>query len=541
MYYSLENVYLDNRFFLAKEYDCACHNHDVHSTVFIIDKKALPYIKNLIDKESNNSVKSHMEDIYCLQLYDLERYETGTNEDKYYNQAMLKITNELDKHGQNGYICYEKPLWYRALLVKRKDDKEVISVSKKFRHVITSLYEAYFDIARDGYKRDTLELTFEESCDIEKAFKQLVEYGLCFYNEAVEKILKSNGIKFTKKIIESTKSYFSKRLLVLRKKLNAVMNKTKLVMMQALPLELKIRRSLLVIQQWYDYWGGQVYISLSGGKDSSVLAWLVRQLYPDVPVVFCNTGLEHPLVREHAMSYDNLVVIRPEMPFPKVVKHYGYPIITKSQAMAIRKLTTQDLSIAYRNKLLYGDERGKMGCLSKKWHYLLDAPFKVSEKCCDVMKKKPFKAYEAKTGRKPFIGTLAVESPNRETEYLKTGCNAFDEDGKVKSTPLGFWTEQDILRCIKDYNIPISPAYGDIVEVNGQLTTTKEKRTGCLFCGFGVHLEPPGNNRFQRLAIEYPQLHKYCMEKLELDVVLNYIGVDFYPVEETHKLIKAAG
>lgn len=60
--------------------------------------------------------------------------------------------------------------------------------------------------------------------------------------------------------------------------------------MQSLPLELKIIKSTQRIREWYEYWDGQVYVSFSGGKDSTVLLHLVRQQYPEVPAVFVDTG-----------------------------------------------------------------------------------------------------------------------------------------------------------------------------------------------------------------------------------------------------------
>ena len=63
---------------------------------------------------------------------------------------------------------------------------------------------------------------------------------------------------------------------------------------QALPLRAKVLMSQNRIREWYDHWNGDVYISFSGGKDSTVLAHLVHDLYPDVPMVFSNTGLEYP-------------------------------------------------------------------------------------------------------------------------------------------------------------------------------------------------------------------------------------------------------
>ena len=43
-----------------------------------------------------------------------------------------------------------------------------------------------------------------------------------------------------------------------------------------------------------------------------------------------------------------------------------------------------------------GDERGKFGMLPKKWRFLLDTQFDISEQCCNITKKKPFKDYAKK-------------------------------------------------------------------------------------------------------------------------------------------------
>ena len=67
---------------------------------------------------------------------------------------------------------------------------------------------------------------------------------------------------------------------------------------QAWPLDTKVQWALRQIRIWYDYWDGKVYVAFSGGKDSTVLLHLVRSLYPDVPAVFCNTGLEFPEIVE---------------------------------------------------------------------------------------------------------------------------------------------------------------------------------------------------------------------------------------------------
>jgi 3'-phosphoadenosine 5'-phosphosulfate sulfotransferase (PAPS reductase)/FAD synthetase len=48
--------------------------------------------------------------------------------------------------------------------------------------------------------------------------------------------------------------------------------------MQSLPLEAKIIMTQQRIRQWYDYWDGEVYVSFSGGKDSTVLKHIVDSM-----------------------------------------------------------------------------------------------------------------------------------------------------------------------------------------------------------------------------------------------------------------------
>lgn len=110
---------------------------------------------------------------------------------------------------------------------------------------------------------------------------------------------------------------------------------------------------------------------------------------------------------------------------------------------------------------------------------------------------------------------------------MQTGCNAFDNKNP-KSMPLAFWTHQDILRYILENNLEYPSVYGDIVEVDGKLQTTREKRTGCMFCAFGAHLEATPN-RFQRMASSHPKLYRYCMEDLDMKTVLDYVGVPYWP------------
>ncbi len=357
-------------------------------------------------------------------------------------------------------------------------------------------------------------------------------------------------------------------------------NTEDLAQMQALPLEAKIIMTKQRIRAWYQAWkrfeicnditgktrfvtidtrngdlptlkenewikeavDGQVYVSFSGGKDSTVLKHIVDSMYDDVPSLFVNTGLEYPEIQKFAMSQKNVITMRPEMRFDEVIRKYGYPVITKQIADAIEGARRNPTGS--RMKRLCGEYGGrKDGKASKfncpQWKFMLDSPFSVSAKCCDVMKKRPAKQYEKNSGRVPFIGILASESQIRRNEWKKHGCNAFDASSP-SSRPLSFWTEQDILHYIKKHNVPYCSVYGDIVETQVGLKTTDCDRTGCIFCGFGCHLEKD-ENRFQRMKETHPRQYEYCIgggefvdgvwqpskEGLGLGKVLDYIGVKY--------------
>ena len=312
--------------------------------------------------------------------------------------------------------------------------------------------------------------------------------------------------------------------------------KDDLRMYQALPLDLKIGLTQRRIRDWVNYYGSNgVYVSFSGGKDSTVLLHMVRQLYPDVEAVFVNTGLEYPEMQKFVKTFDNVTILRPNMRFDAVIKTYGYPIIGKEIAQAIyevrkqarkNKIDVQQTKRYRRDFCPESEKNKKYPAFSKEKHkLLLYTTFEISHKCCNVMKKSPAKEYEKKTGRKPILATMASESRLRETKWLQKGCNAFDDE-RPRSAPMSFWTEQDVLQYIKQYNIPIASVYGDVVYatepeqmrveefgVSGcgtePLCTTGCDRTGCVFCAFGAHLDR--ESRFERLKQTHPRQYEYCI------------------------------
>jgi 3'-phosphoadenosine 5'-phosphosulfate sulfotransferase (PAPS reductase)/FAD synthetase len=105
---------------------------------------------------------------------------------------------------------------------------------------------------------------------------------------------------------------------------------------QALPLNIKVLMTKDRIRQWIKEYGEDgVYVSFSGGKDSTVLLHMVRENYPKVPAVFVDTGLEYPEIRNFVKTFDNVEWLRPKLTFKQVIEKYGYPFFSKETSEAI--------------------------------------------------------------------------------------------------------------------------------------------------------------------------------------------------------------
>lgn len=302
--------------------------------------------------------------------------------------------------------------------------------------------------------------------------------------------------------------------------------------MQSLPLSAKIRMTKRRIKDWYDYWDGQVYVAFSGGKDSTVLLHIAREVYSDIEAVFVNTGLEYPEIQQFVKTFDNVAILRPKMRFDEVIKKYGYPMISKSIS---HKIHDAKRGSEYAIKYIQGTAKMQNGELSRfnieKYAPLLEVDFNIANNCCYAMKKSPLKEYGKVSHKVPIAAQMADESIMRRTQWLQKGCNAFDTKIPM-SNPMSFWTEQDVLQYIKEYNIPICSVYGDIVYAENpeqlrlddygidcgreKLATTGCDRTGCIFCGFGCHLEKEPS-RFQRLKQTHPRQYEYCLGGGEYD------------------------
>lgn len=298
-------------------------------------------------------------------------------------------------------------------------------------------------------------------------------------------------------------------------------------------LDQKIYHFFEVLDVFYHRMHGDVYISFSGGLDSTVLVhmcdlWCEIAGYPKIKLVFNNTTNEYPQILKFVKSYgDRVEWLRPKMTFAQVLKRYGYPLISKEQSMAIsryRNTKREDQKIYRLTGIKRDGTKGKVGVIAKKWaDFALKSDIPVTNRCCDILKKDPVHRFEKRTGLKPIIGVRAEETNTRRIQYIKNGgCNVFTA-GKEKSAPLSIFTKRDMDLIIEKFDIRLCDLYYDM-EYDG-VVVEAFKQTGCMWCGFGAQLEDKNNTRFHKNKILAPKQYESFMTKLGYRKALAEIGI----------------
>lgn len=297
--------------------------------------------------------------------------------------------------------------------------------------------------------------------------------------------------------------------------------KNTLKSLQEMNLESKIIQTKYLIKETVREFGlEKVYISYSGGKDSTVLSHIAKSLYPNILHIFANTLNEFPETLQHIKwekeeNRTNLLTVIPKdskgniWTFKKVVEYYGYPMFSKRISNAIRTYQHALTERTRQNSIDYIERN------FKKYSKYRDLP--ISDKCCDRLKKDPIRRKAKELGLEcAILGILTSESYQREKDWIENGCNVFHKRKDNQSRPLSFWTEADIQEYIDRFHVRISKLY-----------EMGYSRNGCMYCGFGVHLEK-GLNRYQKLAKTHPVQYQYFIKNfgnliVEFDVQIAYV------------------
>lgn len=214
------------------------------------------------------------------------------------------------------------------------------------------------------------------------------------------------------------------------------------------------------------------YLSYSGGKDSHLLYWFIKEYAPEyssIPVVGINTFMEHSQIRERIYKNSDIVLLPKMKPF-EIKEKYGIPCFTKIQDEMIDRYQN-GLRTPSTMQFIMGTKNGgyTMFKLSKKARTLLleGKLHKISAKCCDILKKEPAKEYQKQTSRKPILGVRGSEGTNRKSKYKS--CFT----GDLKFTPLWDLTDELENAIYEKYKIEIPEIYNYV------------DRTGCMGCPYG--------------------------------------------------------
>ena len=306
------------------------------------------------------------------------------------------------------------------------------------------------------------------------------------------------------------------------------MSKEKLKEYMDYSLKDKIKLSYEIIEDFYHYVesedDGNIYIASSFGKDSIVLIDLVRSLYPNIPIVYINTGVDQPSNVKLSKKYENVITLYPKKPMEQIIEEYGYILpIGKDKTSTlsqVRKQLWEGKFNTWRIKKLRGDLGKSMYNYEKHIKDLL-APFKISDNCCYYLKLEPINRFKRKENYKyHFNGQTAEESMMRRNSIMKNGFN--NEDS---SKPLGHWRVHDVLEYILKNNLELSECYGNIINENGKYKTTGFYRTGCTCCPIGSHRDNP--NQFELLYFYDYDTWNYVINDLGFKQVLDWYNVPY--------------
>ena len=221
----------------------------------------------------------------------------------------------------------------------------------------------------------------------------------------------------------------------------------------------------------------EYYLSYSGGKDSHLLYWFIKEYAPQfsgIKVIGINTYMEHPEIRNRIYANCDKVLLPSLRPF-QIKEKYGIPCFSKEQDFyiyyyqnAIRKGKEPSKTILQKINGTY--DKGFSGISKKAREYVLSGKaHKITHLCCYYLKKKPAHDFEKESGLKPILGVRNGESALRKRQY--TSC--FSKNGKF--TPLWDLTEEMENKIYNEFNIEIPEVYNYVC------------RTGCMGCPYGSY------------------------------------------------------
>lgn len=245
------------------------------------------------------------------------------------------------------------------------------------------------------------------------------------------------------------------------------------------------------------------YISFSGGRDSTVMHYLFDMALPgnQIPRVYADTGIEYNEIRKFVKALqendERIILLKPSLPIKETLKKYGYPFCSKQHG-AIWQIYKKN---GFNSKTVKAYYEHTFNFHSNQCPDILKYQFsdsfdslKISDKCCDYLKKKPLGKYSKETGRKISIsGIMAAEGGRRASAV----CLAFSGKSLKQFHPLAPISPEWEQWFIDKYNIPLCKLY---------YPPYNFKRTGCKGCPFNLYLQKD----LETMQTYFPNERKQC-------------------------------
>lgn len=246
------------------------------------------------------------------------------------------------------------------------------------------------------------------------------------------------------------------------------------------------------------------YLSFSGGKDSTILHYLLDLALPNnkIPRVYINTGIEYTSIIDFVKSLqekDNRIeIIQPSVPIKKMLEKYGYPFKSKQHSHNVGIYQTSGELTKTTKKYLGidGDKPTMFQCPTKlKYQFTKEFNIKLSDKCCYKLKKEPIAKWQKENKKSiTMTGMRKEEGGNRNN----LTCIVTDKDKKViKFHPLSVVDEKWCEWFINKYDIKLCELYYEPFNF---------KRTGCKGCPFALNLQ----DELNKLEEYLPNELKHC-------------------------------
>lgn len=242
------------------------------------------------------------------------------------------------------------------------------------------------------------------------------------------------------------------------------------------------------------------YLSFSGGKDSTVLHYLLDEALPDnrIPRVFINTGIEYKLITQFVKSLaekdDRIVIWNVGKNISDTLKEVGYPFKSKEHSQKL-----YEYKKGYRSKshLCYFRELpdGFAPC-PKKLMYQKEPEFtlNISHKCCLEFKKNPAKEY-AKQSKRSITITGMIKAERGQRTHIN--CAFIKNDKLQKFHPLAVVTKEFEDWYIESRKIRLCDLYYPPYNFT---------RTGCKGCPYSYNLR----EQLETLEKVLPEEKKQC-------------------------------